>query len=143
MIRIIKPQELISKLNTNIQDLFKINKTRANQILEIGYYGVIYTVLSYYIGHFLNDMFPKLERSKKNIDIFIEIMIQGIVTALSVFYLRKLATLIPIPVTFGRIYEKNRTQEYYGEIIIAVVFVATQTKIIEKIEYLKNYNKLY
>ena len=59
MLTVDKFSTISARFNKNLLDLFKFNKTRINEILEIIYYGTIYMILSYSLGHFLNNIFPK------------------------------------------------------------------------------------
>ena len=128
-------QKLAKVFDKNFKELFKFNKTRINQLLEIAYFSIIYMILSYNLGHFLNGLFPELDKNKNRLIIFIEILAQGLVTALSVFYIRKIAKLFQLPISLGR-FAKNRTTEYEGEVMISIVFFATQIKILDKINFL-------
>ena len=74
-------------------------------------------------GHLLNNFFPLDEN--KNKSILLEILAQGIVTAIGVFYIRKIAKLFQLPFSFGR-FSKNRTTEYEGEVMISTIFFLSQ-----------------
>ena len=141
MLTVDKLSTISARFNKNLLDLFKFNKTRINEILEIIYYGTIYMILSYSLGHFLNNIFPKLDKTKTNHELILEILLQGIATALCVFYIRKIAHLLHLPFSFGR-FAKNKTTEYEGEVMISIVFIATQVNVIDKITWLSNKNRL-
>tara|TARA_Y100001970_G_C14164419_1_gene820436 strand:+ start:948 stop:1376 length:429 start_codon:yes stop_codon:yes gene_type:complete len=134
-------QKIAKVFDKNIKELFKFNKTRINQLLEIAYFSIIYMFLSYNVGHLLNNFFPKLDENKNKLIILLEILAQGIVTAIGVFYIRKIAKLFQLPFSFGR-FSKNKTTEYEGEVMISIIFFATQLKIIDKIIFLHNSRRI-
>ena len=141
MLVIDKLSTSLQRFNKNFKHLVSFNKTRLNEIIEIVYYSIIYMILTYSIGHTLNRIFPKLDEKKSNHILILEILVQGVATALCVFYIRKVAHLFHLPFSFGR-FSKNKTTEYEGEIMISIIFIATQVNVIEKITWLSSKNSL-
>ena len=82
------------------RDLISIDKHRFNELYEILQYSVIYMIISFFWGFYLNRMFPPLDEEKSNIQILSEIVLQAVAIALSIFYIRKLCQMIPLLINF-------------------------------------------
>ena len=93
------------------RDLISIDKYRFNELYEIFQYGVIYMIISFFWGFYLNKMFPPLDEKKSNIEILSEIVLQAVAIAISVFYIRKLCQMVPLLINFTG-YREYKTSEY-------------------------------
>ena len=119
--------------------LLAADKIRLSKLLEILQYGLLYSIVSLFIGYHINKLFPEFEEKqndKNKKKLIIEVILQSLLAAYSVFYIRKFVKLFPFAFSLSEHYRPSETNEYDGEIIIAIIFVATQTKIAHKIEYL-------
>ena len=119
------------------RDLISIDKYRFNELYEILQYSVIYMIISFFWGFYLNRMFPPLNEEKSNIQILSEIVLQAVAIALSIFYIRKLCQMIPLLINFKG-YSEYKTSEYGGAVIISIVFMTTQKHIRNKINLLNS-----
>ena len=113
-------------------DLFKFDKIRFNELYEIIQYGFIYIFISIFIGFYLNRFFPKANDDKSSMMILSEIIVQSIIIAICVFYIRKICHLFPLLINVKG-YNKYKTDEYNGSVILSIVFMTTQKRIREKI----------
>ena len=116
------------------------DKIRSSKLLEILQYGTLYSIVSLFVGYYINKLFPEFDQKneikKTKKKLIIEVILQSLLAAYAVFYIRKLVKLFPFVFSLTENYRPNGTSEFDGEIIIAIIFVATQTKIMHKIEYL-------
>jgi hypothetical protein len=62
--------------------------------IKIFQYSIIYNNI-FFLGFYLNIMFPEEDESMSNIVILAEIVLQSISITISVFYIRKLCQMIP------------------------------------------------
>jgi hypothetical protein len=113
------------------RDLVSIDKYRFNELYEIFQYCILYTIVTIIWGFYLNRLFPPEDESKEGYVILFEIVLQALVVAVSVFYIRKLCQIIPLLINFKG-YSQNKTSEYGGAVIISIVFMTTQKHIINK-----------
>ena len=117
------------------RDLISIDKYRFNELYEILQYSVIYMIISFFWGFYLNRMFPPLNEEKSNIQILSEIVLQAVAIALSIFYIRKLCQMIPLLINFKG-YSEYKTSEYGGAVILSIIFMSSQKHISQKVNLL-------
>ena len=129
-----------SYFDNRLNKLLSLDKIRLSKLLEILQYGILYSIVSLIVGYSINKLFPdfdqKNEIKKNKKELTFEVILQSLLAAYAVFYIRKFVKLFPFALSLTKNYRPSETSEYDGEIIIAIIFVATQTKIIRKIEYL-------
>ncbi len=122
-----------------LNDLILVDKKRFKELTEIIQYSVIYIIICLIFGIVLNKLSPNPDENEKSYIIFIDLIIQSILISLCVYYIRKICHLIP---PFFNI--KRHTHAFNGDIMIAIIFFTTQTKIPRKIDILHKrfkYNK--
>lgn len=128
----------ITHITSKMKDLTKLDIERLGQILEILQYSLLYAFSAGFFGTLLEHLFPLPDESKKTHIIIFEVLIQCMLSALAVFYLRKIVKIVPFILEGGKYYEKHSIDEYNGEIMIAIVFVGIQKNLVTKIEILRN-----
>ena len=58
-----------------LKDLISFKKTRLNELYEIFQYSIIYIIISFFWGFYLNSLFPEEDESKNPIRILSEIVL--------------------------------------------------------------------
>tara|TARA_B100001059_G_C17787389_1_gene557970 strand:+ start:919 stop:1314 length:396 start_codon:yes stop_codon:yes gene_type:complete len=114
-----------------LNDLISVDKKRFKELTEIIQYSIIYIIVCLIFGIILNKISPDPDENEKSYIIFIDLIIQSILISLCVYYIRKMCHLIP---PFFNI--NTHTYAYNGDIMIAIIFFTTQTKIPRKIDIL-------
>jgi hypothetical protein len=127
----------IKHIERGANDLVKFDKGRFSQILEIIQYSILYAFAAGLFGLLLERIFPVPDETKQTHIILFEVLAQCVMSALSVFYLRKIVKIVPFILESGT-YKTHNVDEYNGEIMIAIVFVGIQKNLITKIEILRN-----
>jgi hypothetical protein len=117
------------------KSLIAADTIRAMQLLEITQYGFLYILVSFFIGSFVDTFFSLPDEKAPTDRMLFEVILQSLLFVISVFYIRKLVKLIPIVISMKG-YNAYETSEYGGEMIIAVVLVATQFGLLKKIDIL-------
>ena len=117
------------------KDLISINKYRINELYEIFQYGLLYIIVTIVWGFYLNRLFSPVDESKEGQVILLEIILQAIAIAISVFYIRKICQMFPLLINFKG-YREYKTSEYGGEVILSIIFMTTQKHIVNKINLL-------
>ena len=117
------------------KDLISVDKYRFNELFEIFQYSILYIIVTIIWGFYLNQMFPPEDDNKEGHVILLEIILQAIAIAISVFYIRKICQIFPLLINFKG-YNENKTIEYGGSVIISIVFMTTQKHIQNKINLL-------
>jgi hypothetical protein len=121
------------------------------KLFAITYYSVIYFILGFSTSILLNRAMPGLNEKKKEdtkekikddekttILIILEIIINFALIGISFYLVRKIVKkYIPFPFegVFG--FQKDSLKEIQGGIIIASIYMSFQTKLVSKLNYLK------
>jgi hypothetical protein len=119
------------------KSLIATDTIRAMQLFEIIQYGLLYIIISFFIGSLVNTSFSLPDEKEPTANILIEVILQSLLFVISVFYIRKLVKLIPMIISVPG-YIPYETNEYSGEMIIAVVLVGTQFGLLKKIDILSH-----
>tara|TARA_A100001015_G_scaffold244173_1_gene279516 strand:+ start:721 stop:1098 length:378 start_codon:yes stop_codon:yes gene_type:complete len=119
-------------MKNKLSDLVTFDDYRLTQLFEIIQFSVLYIIICLLTGIYLDYLFPEPDETKSSLHILIELSVHSVIVALSVFYIRKVAKLVPLMFQVKG-FREIHTREYDGEIIVAIVFFTTQKKIFEKI----------
>lgn len=124
--------------HTRLRKLFNVNNIRLNELLETAQYTIIYGLVGFFCGTYINDIFPKFDRTKQTWEILLEILAETVAISICIFYIRKLVKIIPFIVHLpGKSrYIPYLSTEFEGEIALSVIFVTLQTNLLEKIREL-------
>ena len=120
-------------MKNKFSDLVTFDDYRLTQLFEIIQFSILYIIICLITGIYLDYLFPELDETKSSLHILTELSIHSVIVALSVFYIRKVAKLVPLMFQVKN-FREIHTREYDGEIIVAIVFFTTQKKIFEKIK---------
>lgn len=126
---------------TGLADFFRHDKVRFYEVLSIIQYSAIYGVICFYLGLWLESLFPESNEKAETLSITLEVLSQCILLAVSFFFIRKLVKAIPAIPTFftnkGDLgFVPYRVTEYDGEFMLGVVFVGVQLNLLSKISIL-------
>ena len=116
---------------------------KKNRLREIGYILVIsfvYIIITIVVAHLIDDFFANIfERNEKletknNFKIFYEVVFQVLTCVIAIYIIRKIVKLIPIILKW----DKYNDMEYIyeGEIVISFIFIGSQPKLLQKINYI-------
>jgi hypothetical protein len=118
-----------------VKSLFAADTIRFMQLFEILQYGFLYIFVSFFVGSFLDTAFSEPDEKDTTSKLLVEVIVQSLLFVLSVFYIRKIVKLVPLAISVKG-FRPYETDEYSGEMIIAVVLVATQFGLLKKIDIL-------
>jgi len=110
-------------------------------LLILSLFYIIFTMIA---AHFIDALFYNPIQDIKDtgsIKLFIEITSQVICCVLAIYYIRKIAKLIAIHL--GEHIKTYLPPVYNGEIIISIIFIATQFNLLRKINYLVNKHNVF
>ncbi|NBR60642.1 hypothetical protein EB118_18825 [bacterium] len=129
-----------------MKDFFRTDKARLFQIVGIFQYTILYGVICFYFGAFLESLFPNATDDKDSWKIAMEVLGQCFILALALFYIRLFVKAIPaLPTVF--LPSKSRGisdlstasysfSEYQGELIVSIIFIGVQLNLLSKISIL-------
>jgi|TARA_B110000495_G_C22537719_1_gene326406 hypothetical protein len=107
------------------------------ELLCIIVLSILYIIFTMIAAHFIDSLFLNPSEDIKNtnrITLFIEIVLQTLSCVIAIFYIRKIIKYISI--FFTKRIKKDYTNIYSGEIVISIVFIATQDNLLKKINHL-------
>jgi hypothetical protein len=119
--------------------LISVDKIRMHKLLFIMQYSILYVAVGIGVGSLLEHLFPDYDPEKENLDIVKELALQTLLIGVTLFYARKLVKVIPYLFNFDNSFSNSHAQnmpEYQGTLILGLVFVATQTSYLKKIQHL-------
>jgi hypothetical protein len=139
------PFKLQKKYNKYVEQridkLTRVDEVRAMEILESIQYGLGYLFVGFFLGVATDMLFPVFDSKKDEWEVFAEVILQCIMLIVVVFYCRKIVKLMPFVFAFNSKYRVHESDEYHGEIMIAVILIGVQINLIKKLDLLSK--KLY
>jgi hypothetical protein len=132
-------------IQERIRSLFLFNEVRIMELLETLQFGIGYLVVGFIAGTLLDYTFPHYKEDIETKTLFFEVLLQGVLLAISVFYVRKIVKIMPFVFVLhkdingdGKIdkYHPYQATEYSGEVMIALVLIGAQFNLIKKIDLL-------
>lgn len=147
----IQPEDhAMEHIRERASKLLLSNEIRLMELLESIQYGFAYLITGFSFGVGLDYAMPHYNENIKTGPLFLEILIQSLLMIIGTFYLRKLVKIMPFlfTVSFGGAkakYIPYQSEEYGGEVMIALVFLGAQFNFIKKLDLLSRrfYRWLY
>jgi hypothetical protein len=148
----IKPEDhAMEHIRERSEKLFLNNEVRFMELLESMQYGILYLVAGFGLGVTLDYSFPSYNEQVKTGTLFFEVTLQCLLLILLTYYLRKVIKVVPFlfMIDFtgsGKSkYKPYQSEEYGGEVMIAIVLLGAQFNLIKKLDLLSRrfYKWLY
>lgn len=141
-------------IQERIRSLFLFNEVRVMELLETIQFGLGYLFVGFTAATILDYSFPHFKEDISTRELFLEVLFQGILLAIAVFYVRKIVKIMPFMFVLqtdingdGRVdkYHPYLASEYSGEVMIALVLIGAQFNLIKKLDLLSRrlYKWLY
>jgi hypothetical protein len=123
-----------------LNKLLLINDIRGMELLESLQYGVLYSICAFFAGVSIDWVFPDFNEETKTQTLALEVILQSLAVIVVVFYMRKLIKVVPFLFVFhwagASKYRPYESSEYSGEVILSLIFFATQFNLIKKLDLL-------
>ncbi len=132
-------------IQERVRSLFLFNEVRVMELLETIQFGLGYLVVGFLAGTVLDYSFPHYKEDISTKELFFEVLLQGILLAIAVYYVRKIVKIMPFMFVLhadingdGHVdkYHPYQASEYSGEVMIAVVLLGAQFNLIKKLDLL-------
>ena len=127
-----------NNFNTGLKKLLTLDSIRLTKIGILIQHILLYAFFTFIIGLILNDIMPEYNKSKSKFIILIETLIHLTLLGFIIYYLRIIVMMFPFIIKINNFdSSKIDLSILYAEIIIIVIMViATQMKLIKKINFL-------
>lgn len=127
------------------------DEIRIMQLLESIQFGIAYLVVGFGVGVTLDYSFPSYNENIRTGPLFIEVSLQCLLLIILTFYLRKFVKIMPFLFMMDTTgsgkssYKPYQSEEYGGEVMIALVLLGAQFNLIKKLDLLSRrfYKWLY
>jgi hypothetical protein len=127
-----------------MKDFFRVDQVRFINILGNIQYGLLYAIIFFFTGIFIEEIFPKYSPTASFKRLAVEVTLQCIVIAIAIFYARKLVESIPgIPSFFPNFFNESKLlqdglvpysiAEYKGETMMSIILIGTSINLLKKI----------
>ena len=132
-------------IQERVRSLLLFNEVRVMELLETIQFGLGYLVVGFFAGTLLDYSFPHYKETVDTQTLFLEVLFQGILLAIAVFYVRKIVKIMPFLFVLnldinrdGKVepYHPYLATEYSGEVMIALVMLGAQFNLIKKLDLL-------
>jgi hypothetical protein len=126
-------------VKVQFKKLIAVDKIRMHKLLFVAQYGLLYVMIGLLLGSVVDYAFPVYDPEKENTEIMKEIALQTVLIVITVFYARKLVKICPYLFNFDNSFSHSHAQKlsgFDGTIVLALVFVATQTSFLKKIQHI-------
>ena len=121
--------------NNRLKKLISIDNIRLFKIFELIQYTVILYLLVIIVSYFLDNYIISYDKNENIWMLLLSSLIDMIIIIVAIFYLRKIALLVPsIPHLLYPKFKGNTTFDYSFQIAIGVVFIEFLPPFINKIK---------
>lgn len=125
---------------SRIDKLTRLDSIRANELLELGQYAIIYSIVSFVVSGSLNLFFQPYEESVGTGTLAFEVFYEIVIIVIVVYYMRKLIKTIPFLFEMkwpgSQKYIPYLSTEFDGEVAISIIFIGMQFRLIKKLDLL-------
>lgn len=131
----------MEKSASNFERLIRFDTIRISKLLEMIQYAVIVFILAFLIGSATDSLFPlpKPEEKISDFDLYKDLFLQLCLIVISVYYITKIAQVIPFLFSLSDKYIPSAKDENMkgAGIALAIIFVGVQKNFQGRIELLK------
>ena len=129
----------MEQYKTNVQRLFRFDLIRASKLLEIVQFGVITFFLAFYIGSWMDSIFPEVSEKTSNADLVRDLILQLALLLIVAYYIKKIAEVIPFLFSLSKEYKPSYKGEaaFGSAIAMVIMFASVQRKFLDKINLFK------
>lgn len=129
---------------SGMKDFFRVDNVRLVNILGSIQYGLLYAIVFFFGGIFIETLFPKYSPTIGFRTLALQVLLQCIVLTILIFYARKLIESIPGFMTFfpNKVNEEKLIEhglvpytldEYKGETMMSIILVGVSVNLLRKI----------
>jgi hypothetical protein len=131
---------LNSVTKKKISNTLNLKKDKLKEIGYILFISFVYIIITIVIAHIIDDFFVSIVerelklKDKNNFRIFYEVVFQVLTCVFAIYLIRKIVKLIPIIFKWENYNDMGYI--YEGEIVISFIFIGSQPKLLQKINYI-------
>lgn len=130
-----------------MKDFFRVDTVRFINIFGNIQYGLLYAIIFFFVGIIIEALFPPFDPNIGFHQLAVEVVLQCIVVAIAIFYVRKFIEAIPGLLTFfPKVFNLDNLitkgfipygiAEFKGEAMMSLILVGTEVNLLKKISRL-------
>lgn len=126
-------------MSDNVERLFRFDTIRISKLLEMIQDGIIIFILAFYLGSVIDKLCGVLDEKMSNTQLWGYIILQLIINIVAIYYIRKVAEVIPFVLSLNSSYMSNKKGEVDAAtgFVSSIIFVSVQKNFQEKLSLLK------
>lgn len=126
-------------MSDNVERLFRFDTIRLSKLLEMIQDGIIIFILAFYLGSVIDKLCGVLDEKMSNTQLWGYIILQLIINIVAIYYIRKVAEVIPFVLSLNSSYMSNKKGEVDAAtgFVSSIIFVSVQKNFQEKLSLLK------
>lgn len=123
-------------MKKRIDSLLDVDHIRMLRIAEMLQYTVVYAVLGFMCAFFADWIIPSYDGSRGVVRQVFDILVQLCICSVSIFYIKKMAKVMPLVFPYPDKFRPYETFEYSGGIALNVMFLMVQPNLGLRIRHL-------
>jgi hypothetical protein len=130
----------MERYNANTERLLRFDLVRLSKLLEIVQFGLVIFVIAFYVGSFIDNLFPDVTEKTPNSILIRDLALQMSLLLIAAYYIRKIGEIVPFLFSLTKDYKPSLKGEaaFGGAIAMTIIFAGVQRKFLDKITLLKN-----
>jgi len=123
----------------NIERLFRFDTVRISKLLEMIQDGIIIFILAFYLGSAIDRLCGVADEKMTNTQLWGWIILQLVINIVAIYYIRKVAEIIPFMLSVNSNYMSNQKGEVDAAsgFVSSIIFVGVQKNFQAKLGILK------
>lgn len=129
----------MSMQTDNVERLFRFDTIRISKLLEMIQDGIIIFILAFYLGSAIDRLCGVADEKMTNTQLWGWIILQLVINIVAIYYVRKIAEVIPFVLSVNSNYVSNKKGEVDGAsgFVSSIIFIGVQKNFQAKIGLLK------
>lgn len=123
----------------NVERLLRFDTIRLSKLLEMIQDGIIIFILAFYLGSAIDKLCGVTDEKMTNTELWGWIILQLVINIVAIYYVRKVAEVIPFMLSLNSNYVSNKKGEVDGAsgFVSSIIFIGVQKNFQAKIGLLK------
>jgi hypothetical protein len=130
----------MSMQTDNVERLLRFDTIRISKLLEMIQDGIIIFILAFYLGSAIDKLCGVADEKMTNTELWGWIILQLVINIVAIYYVRKIAEVIPFMLSLNSGYMSNKKGEVDGAsgFVSSIIFVGIQRNFQTKLGLLKS-----
>jgi hypothetical protein len=124
----------------NVERLLRFDTIRISKLLEMIQDGIIIFILAFYLGSAIDKLCGVANEKMTDTELWGYIILQLVINIIAIYYVRKVAEVIPFMLSLNSNYMSNKKGEVDGAsgFVSSIIFVSVQKNFAAKLSLLKS-----